>query len=45
MFEILRFCVKLYAVSVLSIIVCAMLIRQCFQPFFIDHEKVKQVRI
>ena len=40
MFEILRFCVKLYAVPVLCIIVCAMLIRQCFQPFFIDPEKV-----
>lgn len=40
MFAIFRFCVILYAVPVLCIIVCAMLIRQCFQPFFIDPEKV-----
>ena len=40
MFAIFRFCLNLYAVPVLFIIVCAMLIRQCFQPFFIDPEKV-----
>lgn len=40
MFAIFRFCLNLYTVPVLFIIVCAMLIRQCFQPFFIDPEKV-----
>ena len=33
MFALFRFCVKLYAVPVLFIIGCAMLIRQCFRPF------------
>ncbi|WP_294652837.1 hypothetical protein [uncultured Ruminococcus sp.] len=45
MFAIFRFCVNLYAVPVLFIIGCAMLIRQYFQPFFIDPEKVKPVGI
>lgn len=40
MFEIIRFCTRLYAIPILSIVVCGMLIRQCFQPFFINPEKV-----
>ena len=42
MFGILRFCIRLYAIPVLSIVVCGMLVRQCFQPFFINPEKVRK---
>ena len=42
MFGIFRFCMRLYVIPVLSIIVCGMLVRQCFQHFFINPEKVRK---